>query len=260
VHKARRGRRCLRCPFCAASGQCLNPVLKSGRCGDWVWYMLGSKQFRRLWVKPRDPRTPSQRQWRARLSAASRSYSQSLTDEQQNACIAAGAKRRSWPRLGQWGRLTGQQFWVGRECEGKADGRRQSTLRSAATEGGNAETRAKGLQTKRISLPTWDTHRSRSVVPPGQHRSGMGRARNYAGRRMNEECRRHRVEATSEARRDRAVAWYRVRSPPSSAWRLPFRVSAPGQQPERWRPGAREAPKRKSPTVLPPACYRRALQ
>jgi hypothetical protein len=54
--------------------------------------MIGSKQFRRLWLRPRDPRTPSQRYWRARFRAASKAYSESLTDEQQDACIAAGAK------------------------------------------------------------------------------------------------------------------------------------------------------------------------
>ena len=34
----------------------------------------------------------------------------------------------------------------------------------------DAQTAAKGLQTQGISLPTWETHRGMSVVPPGQHR------------------------------------------------------------------------------------------
>jgi hypothetical protein len=55
--------------------------------------------------------------WRARLAAASKSYNEALTDDQQDACIAAGAKRRTRPRLGQSGQQTGQQYWVGKECK-----------------------------------------------------------------------------------------------------------------------------------------------
>jgi len=151
--------RCRRCPFCAPSGQCLDPAIKSGRCGDWVWYMRGNKQCRRRWTKPRDPRTPQQLHWRARLGAASQRYSQSLTDEQQDACIAAGAKLRSRPRLGQWGWLTGQQYWVRRECTGKAEGRMQ-----------NAGTGGQVLQPQTVSPSTWETHRSISGLPPGHRR------------------------------------------------------------------------------------------
>jgi hypothetical protein len=39
-----------------------------------------------------------------------------LTDEQQDACIAAGAKVRSRPRLGQSGPLTGQQYWMRKDA------------------------------------------------------------------------------------------------------------------------------------------------
>jgi len=67
-------------------------------------------------VKPNDPRSWRQRRWRARLTAASRKYSHSLNEKQQDACVAAGAKRRSRPRLGQSGPLTGQQYSVGKEC------------------------------------------------------------------------------------------------------------------------------------------------
>lgn len=73
---------------------------KSGRCGDWTWYVLGGKQHRRVYVKLEDPQTQKQRRWRARFSAASRKYSQSLTDEQHDACIAAGAKLPCRRRLG----------------------------------------------------------------------------------------------------------------------------------------------------------------
>jgi hypothetical protein len=161
-----RGRRCLRCPFCAPSGRCLDTTIRSGRCGDWVYYLLRGKQFRHLWVKPRDPRTPSQLHWRSRLATASVQYSRALTDEQQNACIAAGARRRSRPRMGESGPLTGQQHWVGRQCARKAESSIQS-----------AENARKGLQTKGILRPTWDLHRSTSVVPPWQHRRDTRQAR-----------------------------------------------------------------------------------
>ena len=163
-HNVLRGRRCPRCPFCAPSGACLDPRIRSGRCGDWVSTCCRGKQCRHLYKKPRDPRTPSQLHWRARLGAASRKYSEALTDEQQDACIAAGAKRRSRTRLGQSGPLTGQQWWVQSQCAAEAEG----AVR-------NAQTATKALQTKGISLPTWDTHRGISVVPPGHHRRGMRR-------------------------------------------------------------------------------------
>jgi hypothetical protein len=164
---------CRDCPFCAPTGRCLDPRIRSGRCGDWVYYVLpGNKQWRRLWVKPRDPWTPKQRYWRARLGAASRNYCGSLTDEQQDACIAAGAKVRSRPRLGQRGWLTGQQFWVGKACAARAEGRVQKI-----------QTSIKALQTKGNPRPTWDTHRGISGVAPGQHRRGMGLARRDEGRR-----------------------------------------------------------------------------
>jgi hypothetical protein len=165
THTARRVSRCRRCPFCAPSGACLDTRIKSGRCGDWVFYLLRGKQLRHLWVKPRDPRTPSQRYWRARLTVASRKYSDALTDDQQNACIAAGARRHSRLRLGQSGPLTGQQWWVRSQCAGEAEG----TMR-------HAQTATKPLQTQGISLPAWEPHRSTSVVPPEQHRGSTPRA------------------------------------------------------------------------------------
>ena len=63
------------------------------------------------------------------------------------------------PRLAQSGSLTGQQWWVQSQCTGAAEGAMR-----------DAQTAAKGLQTQGISLPTWETHRGMSVVPPGQHR------------------------------------------------------------------------------------------
>ena len=148
------GGRCSRCALCAPSGRCLDPAIKSGRCGDWVWYVRGNKQCRRRWAKPRDPRTPRQLYWRARLSTASKKYSESLTDEQQDACIAAGAKQRCRPRLGDSGRLTGQQHWVRQECKAKKERGRQSTLPGAATEDGNGNTATSVARTRRGKTAT----------------------------------------------------------------------------------------------------------
>ena len=79
---------CRRCLFRAASGRCLNPTLRSGRCGDWIWYVRGGRRHRRRYTRPRDPRSTAQRRLRARFKAASRSYSRSLTQSQREACIA----------------------------------------------------------------------------------------------------------------------------------------------------------------------------
>ena len=81
--------------------------------------MRNGHQWRRRWFKPRDPKTPKQLAWRARLAAASRAYNEVLTDAEQDACIAAGAKKQTRPRLGQSGPETGQQYWVGKECKEK---------------------------------------------------------------------------------------------------------------------------------------------
>jgi hypothetical protein len=154
---------CRACPLRDPSGKCRDPRLKSGRCGDWIWYLRRGKQLRRLWTKVRDPRSSKQLYWRKLLSAASKRYSAALTYEQQNACIAAGSKLRSRPRLGQWGYLTGQQYWVRQECKGKAPGPVPK-----------AKTCAEPLQTKEISASTWEPHRDTPVTPPGEHRRTKG--------------------------------------------------------------------------------------
>src|ERR1039458_7637166 len=61
------------------------------------------------------PRTFKQERWRARFRAASSKYSQSLTEEQRDACIAEGAKLRSRSRMRQLGPLTGQQYSIRKE-------------------------------------------------------------------------------------------------------------------------------------------------
>jgi hypothetical protein len=93
--------------------------LKSGRCGDWVWYVRNGYQWRRRWLEGFDPKTAKQRAQRARLAAASKAYNEVLTEDERRACIAEGAKRRTRPRLGQSGPQTGQQYWVGKESSEK---------------------------------------------------------------------------------------------------------------------------------------------
>ena len=109
------GRRCRMCPECGPWGECRDPAIKSGRCGDWIWYLRGSKQWRRRATRVKDPRTRLQQLWRGRLAAASSKYSNSLPKAQVDACIAAGAKLQSRPRAAQSGPLTGQQWWVRQE-------------------------------------------------------------------------------------------------------------------------------------------------
>jgi hypothetical protein len=174
VRKRPRSRRprCRDCPFRAPSGKCVDRTIKSGRCGDWVWYLRGRKQWRRLYVKPRDPRTPGQRSYRARFGAASKKYSHSLTDEQRDAAIALAAKVRSRPRLGQSGRLTGQQYAI-----------RQDYAAQATERPRKAEKRAKGLQTKGILASTSGTQGGITGVPRGYHRRGIGLPSRYGARR-----------------------------------------------------------------------------
>ncbi len=119
--------------------------------------MRNGKRFRRLWSKPRDPRTPLQLLCRPRLGAASKRYSQGLTDSQRNASIAAGARLQSRPRLFQSGTLTGQQYEVRQQCSTKA-----------AVGVRRAGTVAKPLQTQGISASTWEHYRSTTVALPWQ--------------------------------------------------------------------------------------------
>ena len=192
----RKIKQCRGCPFYAPPKQCLDPAIKSGWCGDWIWYVRGSKQFRRRYAQPRDPRTVAQQLCRARLTAASRSYSRLLTDEQQDACIAAGAKVRSRPRLGQSGLLTGQQHWV----------RKDYARQKAQYEGENAKTAWKPEQNHGFPRSTSDTHRGISVVSPGQRRLKAGPARKGKAGRKNLECRMKKEGRASQVPQNQRVA------------------------------------------------------
>ena len=175
---------CRRCPFRAPKGRCLDTTLRNGRCGDWVYYLLpGNKQCRRRWVRPKDPRTPAQRQNRARLATASRKYSTVLTEPARDACIAAGAKRQSRRRMGQSGPLTGQQYLV-----------HKAYVKTAAAKVQNTRIPAQMPKPQRVTRPTWGLHRGISRVPPGKHR-----------RRWQVAGRRHKVVAVSGAPQSQRV-------------------------------------------------------
>ena len=150
---------CRRCPFFVPPSRCRNTTIRSGRCGDWVFYRLpGGKQCRRRWVRPKDPRTPAQVRNRANLAAASARYNDVLTEEERQAYIAAGARRRSRARLSQSGSLTGQQYAVRRELAKIAKARRQNT-----------EIPAKVGAPQRVPRPTWERCQGATTVAPEQH-------------------------------------------------------------------------------------------
>ncbi len=183
---------CRRCPHRGPWGECFATGLKSGRCGDWVWYVRNGKQQRHLYVKPKDPRTPRQFNWRARFAAASRKYSQSMTDEERDACIAAGAKLRSRSRLGQSGRLTGQQYSIKRDCARRVQ---EGAVR--------AEKAKKRRQTQEISRSTSEQRRTATGLPPGQHRGDTGRLSRNESTFKAEVARRSNARGTSIVLRPR---------------------------------------------------------
>ena len=157
---------CRRCPAFAPPAGCRDKTIRSGRCGDWVYYVRGGKLRRRRYVRPRDPSTLAQMRSRGRLSAISRNYSGSLTDAQQDACIAAGAKRRARPRLGYSGTLTGHQYWVHKEY-------RRKNMQSKVTKTRNAP---QVPRSRPLTQSTWGTHRIPSRTTPAPRRLNGRRA------------------------------------------------------------------------------------
>jgi hypothetical protein len=211
---------CLRCPFRGPSGECLDHRIKSGRCGDWVFYMRDGKQQRHLYVKPKDPRTLRQRLCRARFGAASKHYSHAMANDQRHACIAAGAKLHSRPRLGQSGPLTGQQYSIRRQYAAKAwegERPREPKLKAIIR---TAQKAIKGLQTKGVSLSTSDPRRGMSMVPPGQRHGDTRRPTKREG-----------------ARRSKAGKIWKAMSAPEL--RQPYRLTRPGGVLRRFRGNTR---------------------
>jgi len=159
--------KCRRCPLRGPSGRCLNPVLRSGKCGDWIWYVRGGKQHRRRYARPKDPCTLAQLLCRTRFRTASRRYSRSLTEEERAACIAAGAKLRSRSRHGQRGPLTGQQYWV----------RQDSAQAKVNVKPTKAKTAPQPLQPERVTRSTSEQYRIYTGDTPSIHRRGAVRTR-----------------------------------------------------------------------------------
>ena len=76
-------------------------ILKSGRSGDWVYYVRDGKQCRRRYVVPKDPRTAKQLERRTAFGAVSHAYSHGpeVTQQDRRRLQAAGSQVRSRPRL-----------------------------------------------------------------------------------------------------------------------------------------------------------------
>jgi hypothetical protein len=230
---------CRRCPFRAPSGRCLNPSLKSGRCGDWIWYFRGGRQVRRRYTRPKDPATLAQLRCRALFKAASRSYSRALTQAEREACIAEGVQVRSRVRLGQSGPLTGQQYWVKGELA-RAESKVKPELTIFAP---------KVSQPQRVTRSTSEMHRILTGHSPESHRLRAVQARKgrvgsgRVERRMNKAglpsqvpqnqrvtgCAGRRHRRTVGARRWRVARPARKAvAPPGHLWSTPRRVSGRG--------------------------------
>ena len=210
---------CRRCALCAPSGACLDKSLKNGRCGDWVWYLLrGGKQCRRLWVKPKDPRTHKQRVCRARLRAASKAYSEFLTDAEQDACIAAGAKVQTRVRAGSSGTLTGHQYFV----QGKI-----KRTKIPATIAQSHSQPSKMQQSQRKTRASSGPHRIPSGVAPGQHRPKAGRAGKAKGGGNKVEVTRKKEALSSQIIQTQTFTRSTVARQRGAAGARPARVAGP---------------------------------
>ena len=102
----------------------LPDVPKSGRQGDWIYYVRGNRQLRRPYKKPRDPKTPAQLRCRAAFGTAVKAWSQSqgMTQEDLQQWCKAAEKVRSRPRLAQSGPLSGQQYFISVNCRRVREG------------------------------------------------------------------------------------------------------------------------------------------
>ena len=88
-------------------------IPKSGRRGDYVFYMRRRTLCRRRYVIPRNVRTAARRLTRRAFGAIAKAWAERLTEEQRQAWVAAAAKVRSHPRLWQSGPLTGEMHFEG---------------------------------------------------------------------------------------------------------------------------------------------------
>jgi hypothetical protein len=114
---------------------------------------------------------PSQLRVRRVFRAASKLWSDSeqATEEERDACYAAGAKVQSRSRLNQSGPLTGQQYFAGKMCKGAAGIESNSPCRTKAA---RFDIQVLGLQ--QVTRCTWETPARSMRDPCGQHGSGLG--------------------------------------------------------------------------------------
>jgi hypothetical protein len=254
---------CHDCRFRAPSGACLDPVLTSGRCGDYVRYVRGNKQYRRLYVKPTNPRTSTQQRWRSRFGAASSKYSHSLTEGQQDARIAAGAKLRSRPRLGQSGPLTGQQYSIRREFGANANSRLQQpegTAKVPQLQRVARKYKSQAPQPQRFMRSTPGLRRGWSGTSPGHRRRNTAPGNRSKGRRKHEEYGRQSQQPGTPLRQSQRVTriipkiyrggrWAKPRQVPLASGR--FRLSGRANvlaSPNLSRPPATRSARGRSPS------------
>ena len=86
-------------------------VPQTGKLGLTVTYPGRNGLIRRMKVSPRNPHSSAQTVQRSIFKQCAQAY-KALTDVQQNAWIAAAARHRTSPTLGQSGPLTGLQLYV----------------------------------------------------------------------------------------------------------------------------------------------------
>jgi hypothetical protein len=89
----------------------IRDIPKSGRCGQVVAFQSRYGLCLREMVIPRNISTPARQRVRAIFGSNSRMWSARLTQEQRDRWSAAGSQAMTHPRLGDYGPMTGQQFW-----------------------------------------------------------------------------------------------------------------------------------------------------
>ena len=88
-------------------------IPKSGRSGDFVFYMRRKTLCRRRYVVPKNVRTAARRRTRGAFGAIAKAWRERLTEEQRQAWVASAARVKSRPRLWQSGPLFGEMHFEG---------------------------------------------------------------------------------------------------------------------------------------------------
>ena len=93
----------------------IGDIPQSGKNGTMVSYKHRTGQFRRQYVRPRDPRTPAQLARRGAFERAAELWA-TLTQEQYGLWKTAAEGRRTRQRLNQSGRLLAYQLFCSINC------------------------------------------------------------------------------------------------------------------------------------------------